>query len=105
MGPMISSGQVGTSGSCEAASARNIMLACPFPVACAYPARCSGSEDERRHEADQGKRLGQREPDPHVKGEAAARLGLTGHRLDRVTEDQADADARADGRETVPERT
>src|ERR1700743_2327862 len=99
MMPMISSGQVGISGFCAASAARgSVILACPFPV---WPQ--SGCEDERRHKADQGQRLGQREADPHVKGDPAGRLGLAGHGLDGVAEDQADADAGADGRETVPE--
>jgi hypothetical protein len=53
------------------------------------------------HEADQRERLGQREADPHVQRDAAGGLRLAGHGLDRVTEDQADADARADSGETV----
>src|SRR4029077_13205530 len=61
-------------------------------------------EDERRHEADQGERLGEREADPHVQRDAAGGLWLPGHGLDRVTEHQADADARADGGETVADR-
>src|ERR1700759_3954627 len=58
-------------------------------------------EDERGHEADQCERLGQREADPHVQRDASGGLRLPGHGLDRVAEDQADADARADGREAV----
>src|SRR5450756_2665474 len=99
--PMISSGQVGISGSCAAASARgSVIVACPFP---GQPS--SGCEDERRHEADQGQRLGQREADPHVKRDTAGGLRLPGHGLDGVTEDQADADTGADGREAVPKGT
>src|ERR1700744_3839192 len=70
MVPMISSGQVGTSGSCAAASARRcVMMTCPFPGACRYPARLSGREDERGDQTDQGERLGQGEADPHVQGD------------------------------------
>src|ERR1700733_5029855 len=62
-------------------------------------------QDERRDEADEGERLGQREADPHELLDAAAGLGLAGHGLDRVAEDQADADARADGGEAVSQGT
>src|SRR5207244_7380477 len=58
-------------------------------------------EDERGHEADQRECLGQREAAPRVQGDATGGLRLPGHGLDRVAEDQADADARADGSETV----
>src|SRR6201987_6195547 len=99
MVPMISSGQVGISGFCAASAARgSVILACPFPV---WPQ--SGCEDERRHKADQGQRLGQREADPHVKGDPAGRLGLAAQGLDGVTEDEADSHAVADGGDTLPE--
>src|SRR5258705_9835803 len=58
-------------------------------------------EDERGHEADQRERLGEREADPDVQRDAAGGLRLPGHGFDRVAEDQADADARADGGESV----
>src|SRR5215469_18642873 len=66
-----------------------------------FPGRNWSGEDERRDEADEGERLGQREADPHVLRDTAAGLGLTSHGLDRVAEDQADADAGADGGEAV----
>src|ERR1700727_1861141 len=58
-------------------------------------------EDEGGDEADERQRLGQRETDPHVQLDAGGRLGLAGHGLDGVAEDQADADARADRGEAV----
>src|ERR1700761_8938942 len=98
--PMMNSGQVGSSGFCAVSAARLITWY-SLPSKCQAVPGSAVLEDERRHEADQGQRLGQREADPHVQGDAAGRLRLTGHGLDRVAEDQADADARADGRETV----
>src|ERR1700751_3886778 len=99
--PMISSGQVGISGFCAAASARGgVISACPFPALSS-----SGFEEERPHEANQAQRLGQREANPHVKRDPAGRFGLAGHGLDCVADEQADADAGADGREAVPEGT
>src|SRR4029077_19309986 len=46
-------------------------------------------------------RHAQRKADPPTRGDPAGVLRLPGHGLDRVAEDQADADARADRRETV----
>src|SRR5215469_12914137 len=93
--PIMNSGHEGSSGFVDAVSAARgiIMRSLPEPG--------SVLEDERRHEADQRERLGQREADPHVQRDAAGGLRLAGHRLDRVAEDQADADAGADGGETV----
>src|SRR5579859_1476269 len=95
--PMISSVRVGTSGSCDAASARKCMVA-------SLPAMLLILEDERGYEADERERLGQREPDPHVQRDAPGGLGLAGHRLDRVAEHEPDTDARADSREAVTDR-
>src|SRR6516165_3966904 len=62
-------------------------------------------EDERHHETDKRERLGQREPDVHVGPDQSGGFRLPGHGLHAVTEDQADADAGADGREAVRHRT
>src|SRR6516165_2901550 len=95
--PMMNSGHEGSSGLYDAVSAATgIMVR-------SLPGRGSSGvvEDERRHEADQGERLGEREADPHVQRDAAGGLGLPGHGLDRVPEHQADADAGADGGQAV----
>src|ERR1022692_723288 len=63
-----------------------------------------GREDERDDDPDQGERLGEGEPDVHIGADHPGGLGLAGHGLDTVSEDQADADAGADGREAVAER-
>src|ERR1700683_4311826 len=98
MTPMTSSAPDGMSGSCpDDESARKNMVRPPPPK--------SVLEDEGGHEADEGERLGQREADPHVQRDASGRLGLAGHRLDGVAEDQADADARADGGQTIADGT
>ena len=58
------------------------------------------SEEERDQAEDEGvehDRLGQGEPEPLDRGDLVAHLGLTGHRLDDLAEDEADADARSDG--------
>src|SRR5215469_7220273 len=83
--PITSSAPVGTSGSCDA-SARNFMVG-------SLSGAMSVLEDERGHQADERERLGQRKPDPHIQRDAAGGFRLPGHRLDGVTEDQADADA------------
>jgi hypothetical protein len=70
-----------------------------------FPARTWSGEDERCDEADESERLGQGEADPHELLDAAAGLRLTRHGLDRVTEDQADADARADSGKAVSQGT
>src|SRR5215472_12610708 len=99
--PMMNSGHEGSNGLYDAWSAASEIMVRSLP------GRGSSGvvEDERRHEADQSERLGEREADPHVQRDAAGGLGLPGHGLDRVAEHQADADARADGGETVPERS
>src|SRR6266581_3515964 len=97
--PMISSAPAGTSGFCDASAARYLMVgSLPWGLRVLL-------EDERGDQADERERLGQREPDPHVQRDAAGGFRLPGHRLDGVTEDQADADAGADGGETVTDRT
>src|SRR5215469_12085886 len=95
--PMMNSGHEGSSGLYDAVSAASGVMVRSLP------GRGSSGvvEDERRHEADQGECLGEREADPHVQRDPAGGLGLAGHGLDRVTEHQADADARADGGQTV----
>src|SRR4051794_29633207 len=55
--------------------------------------------DEAEDEGVEHDRLGQREAEPLDRGDLVAHLGLTGHRLDDLAEDVADADARADGAE------
>src|SRR3712207_1869797 len=59
----------------------------------------SGLEEERDQAEDERvehDRLGQCEAEPLDRGDLVAHLGLTGHRLDDLAEDVADADARAD---------
>ena len=63
------------------------------------------AEHERDDEADEGKCLSEREAQEHVLADNAVRLGLTGDGLHALSEDDADADAGADGREAVAERT
>src|ERR671917_347892 len=62
----------------------------------------SGLEEERDEAEDEGvehDRLGQCEAEPLDRGDLVAHLRLTGHRLDDLAEDVADADAGADGAE------
>src|ERR1700731_946263 len=59
------------------------------------------SEDEAGDEADQRERLGERDTEEHVGADRALPLRLTSDALDRLTDDDADADARADGCQTV----
>src|SRR5829696_10171268 len=53
--------------------------------------------DQARHEAVEEARLGEREAEPLDAGDLVAHLGLAGHRLDYLAEDDADADAGAHG--------
>ncbi len=66
--------------------------------------RCSAMREEERDQAeDEGvehDRLGQGEAEPLDRGDLVAHLGLAGHRLDDLAEDEADADAGSDGAET-----
>src|SRR5215469_3028802 len=95
--PMMNSGHEGSSGLYDAVSAASEVMVRSLPE--------QGSsgvvEDERRHEADQCERLGEREADPHVQRDAAGGLRLACHGLDRVPEHQADADAGANSGQTV----
>src|ERR1700722_13810498 len=98
--PRMNSGQEGSSGFCAVSAARLITWY-SLPSKGQVVPGSAVLEDERGDEADQGQCLGQREADPHVQRDAAGRFRLPRHGLDRVAEDQADADARADGREAV----
>src|SRR5215470_2496586 len=104
MVPMISSARLGASGpSLDSARYMTVSLSrYSHPMIGARPLVV---EDERHHETDERERLGQREPDVHVGPDQAGGLRLPGHGLHAVPEDQADADAGADGRETVGHRT
>src|ERR1022692_241180 len=108
MVPMISSTASGISGSGADDAARKITVRLPLcersRSAPSSPRSAGGVEDERDDDADQGQRLGQREPDVHIRADQPGRLRLTGHGLDAMTEDQADADAGPDGREAVGDR-
>src|SRR5215212_11719581 len=55
--------------------------------------------DEAKDERVEHDRLGQCEAEPLDRGDLIAHLRLTGHRLDDLAEDEADAHARADGAE------
>src|SRR5215469_18129633 len=96
--PTMTSTQLGTSGFGELAAASWLNMG-------GYLFRGVLLDEERDCDADQGERLGQREANPHEAGDPASCLGLTRDRLDRVAEDEADADARADSREAVRQRT
>src|SRR5699024_10077708 len=63
------------------------------------------AEDEGQRDTDDGEGLGQGEPDPGGAHHRAAGLRLTSGALDDGTEDQADADARADGAQAVADDT
>ncbi len=54
---------------------------------------------QARHEAVEEAGLGKREAEPLQLRDLVAHLGLTGNRFDGLAEDQADADAGADGAE------
>src|SRR5215212_7267830 len=61
------------------------------------------AEDERESETEDGQRLGEGEAEEGDGLEQAAGLGLPGDAVDVGREDEADADAGADGREAVAE--
>ena len=63
--------------------------------------RRSVTVDERHDETDQGERLTEGEAEDLVGADQAGGLGLAGQGLGAVTEDDADADAGADGGEAV----
>src|SRR5512142_1360165 len=109
--PMMSSGSWGTSGfegGSTGAAARYFtvrLLSVRTSLLPSYaPGRSGVVEDERDHDPDQRQRLGQREPDVHVGLDQPTRFRLPGHGLNPGAEDQADADARADGRQAVGHR-
>src|SRR5580704_3436007 len=102
--PMISSTRFGDSGPRDE-SARYMTVSLSALLASHDLWRSGVVEDERHHEADQRECLGQREPDVHVGADHPGRLRLPGHGLHAVAEDQADAHAGADGRQTVRHRT
>ena len=41
-------------------------------------------------------------PDEHVRADVGRRLGLPGHRLERLADQETDAETRPDGRDPVP---
>src|SRR5262249_14522533 len=61
----------------------------------------SAGDDEREDEAEERERFGERDAQEHRRTDGAGRLGLARHRRDGVTDDEADADAGADGSATV----
>src|ERR1700712_4599197 len=68
------------------------------------PYRSAGSaEDEAGGDTDEGERLGERDTDVHLGGQAALELGLTRDPLDGLADDDADADTRADRGQAVPD--
>ena len=58
-------------------------------------------DDEREDEAEQSEGLGERDAQEHRGAHHAGRLGLASHGRDGVADDEADADAGADGRAAV----
>src|SRR3954452_18285346 len=58
-------------------------------------------EEDEDDEADEGEGLGEGDAEEHGGAHHAGGLGLAGHGLDRLTDEVADADARADGGEAV----
>src|SRR5687768_11782159 len=61
----------------------------------------SAGHDEREDEAEQGERLGEGDAQEHGGAHHAGGLGLAGHGADGVADDEADADAGADGSAAV----
>src|SRR3954463_4878243 len=104
MRPKISSphsGRIGYwfgSGSVAARTAATALMGTPW-----LARRCGSAEDEREGETEDGQRLGEGEAEEGDRLEQAAGLGLTGDAVDVGREDEADADAGADGREAVAE--
>src|SRR5699024_957104 len=64
----------------------------------------SVTEDEAGGDADEGERLGEGDTDPHQDLQAACELWLASDRLDRLADDEAHADGRADGGEAIADR-
>ena len=58
-------------------------------------------ENERRDQTEQGEGLGEDEAEEHVLADQAVSLGLARDGLHALTEDDADADAGADGGKAV----
>src|SRR5690606_1270380 len=58
---------------------------------------------ERHHETDEGQRLDDREAQQHVLPDHVGHLGLARHGLHALAEDDPDADAGAEGGQTVPD--
>src|SRR4051794_5500552 len=69
------------------------------------PSRRPGGSDELEDETDEGEGLGERDAEEHCGAHLAGHLRLTGHCLDRLTDEVTDTDAGADGGEAVPHRT
>jgi hypothetical protein len=63
----------------------------------------SESEKDEHDEPDQGERLGEGDAQEHRGTDHPGRFWLAGHRLDGFADDDADADAGADGRQAVGE--
>src|SRR3954470_15635324 len=76
----------------SAATNARMRLRTSFPLA---------RDDERKDESEERKRFGERDTEEHGGSHGAGGLRLSGHRRDRVSDDQADADAGADGRAAV----
>jgi hypothetical protein len=57
--------------------------------------------EEEEDESEEGERLGERDTEEHRRADRSGHLRLAGHRGDGVANDDADADARANGRGTV----
>ena len=60
--------------------------------------------EELENETDEGERLGERDAEEHRGPHLAGHLGLAGHRLDGLADEETDADAGADGGEAVADR-
>ena len=60
--------------------------------------------EEEEDEPDQCERLRECDSQEHRGANHAGSLGLAGHRLDRRSGDEADTDARADGREAIADQ-
>src|SRR4029079_16684472 len=61
------------------------------------PVRVSARDDERKNEAEERERLGERDTQEHRRADGARRLRLTRHGGDGVAHHEPDADAGADG--------
>jgi hypothetical protein len=61
------------------------------------------SDDEREGDAEQSQRLDQPDADEHVRPDLSGVLGLPGHRLDGLPDQDPQTDARPDGRKADDE--